>query len=347
MVQLVNYSAGARAKLAEAKGRQLISRSFELINQHLYSVEERIRDQARAFDPAVEGYISYACESKGKRMRPALALLMGAAAGEIHTSHIDLATIVELIHLATLVHDDIIDGAELRRSQLTANAKWGNSISVLLGDCLFAHALKLSTSFHNSEISRRIADAAVNVCSGEILQTQRRFDLKLSIPDYYHIIEMKTAALFGVASELGAFLSDANPEVITGAKVFGLRLGTAYQIYDDILDIAGVEEKTGKTLGTDLAKGKLTLPVLLLLQQSSRNDQEDLQNLILAADADSMNKIVGQVWERGGIAAAATAGRKLVREGRDALASLDRSRYRSALEDIADYLDSLLASSVK
>ena len=144
-----------------------VRRTFELINTQLYSVEERIRQQARAFDPAVEGYVAYAIESHGKRLRPALALLAGGATGNICPSHFDLAVVVELIHAATLVHDDILDGAEMRRGQPTANAKWGNAISVLLGDCLFAHALKLSTSFPNGEISRRIASAAADVCSGK------------------------------------------------------------------------------------------------------------------------------------------------------------------------------------
>src|SRR6185295_1955890 len=175
--------------------------TFELINSQLYSVEERIRQQARAFDPKVEGYVAYAIESHGKRLRPALALLAGGATGGICPSHFDLAVVVELIHAATLVHDDILDGAEKRRGQPTANAKWGNAISVLLGDCLFAHALKLSTSFQNGEVGRRIAHAASDVCSGEIIQTQRRFDLKLSVPDYYKIIEMKTAALFAAGCE--------------------------------------------------------------------------------------------------------------------------------------------------
>ncbi|MGA7905710.1 MAG: polyprenyl synthetase family protein, partial [Terrimicrobiaceae bacterium] len=242
------------------------AQTLELINPHLYSVEERIRAQARAFDPAVEGYVSYVCEKGGKRLRPVLALLAGGASGQITSGHVDLAVIVEMMHVATLVHDDIMDGAELRRDQPTANAKWGSSISVLLGDCLFAHALRLATSFSNNAICRRIADAASEVCSGEIIQTQRRYDLKLSTTDYYRIIEMKTAALFAVACELGAFISEASPTVIGALRNFGLRIGTAYQIYDDCLDFAGTEEETGKTLGTDIRKGKFTLPVLLALQ---------------------------------------------------------------------------------
>src|SRR4051812_47826204 len=179
---------------------EALKNSLEPINAQLYAVEERIRGQARAFDPAVEGYVGYAIESSGKRLRPALALLAAGATGNIGPSHLDLAVVVELIHAATLIHDDILDGADKRRGQPSANAKWGNAISVLLGDCLFAHALKLSSSFQNGEIGRRIAQAASEVCSGEIIQTQRRFDLKLSVPDYYKIIEMKTGALFAERS---------------------------------------------------------------------------------------------------------------------------------------------------
>src|SRR5690606_16817827 len=148
----------------------------------------------------------------------------------------------------------------------------------------FAHALKVSTGFQNGEISRRIAHAAADVCSGEIIQTQRRFDLKLSLPDYYKIIEMKTAALFGVATELGALLNEAAPEVITALKTFGLRLGSAYQIYDDVVDLAGDEATIGKTLGSDLRKGKLTLPILYLLQQSDVDERHRISHLILEGD---------------------------------------------------------------
>ena len=213
-ISILPGKVNGRTQLAPTDKTQALKQVFELINPQLYSVEERIRQQARAFDPAVEGYVAYAIESHGKRLRPALALLAGGATGAIGAAHFDLAVVVELIHAATLVHDDILDGADTRRGQPTANAKWGNSISVLLGDCLFAHALKLSTNFADGEVSRRIAQAASEVCSGEIIQTQRRFDLKLSVPDYYKIIEMKTAALFAAACELGAYLNAASPDTM-------------------------------------------------------------------------------------------------------------------------------------
>lgn len=314
--------------------------AFDLINPHLYTVEERIRAQAKAFDPAVEGYISYICGAGGKRLRPALALLAAGATGKITPAHVDLAVILELIHIATLVHDDIIDGAELRRDQPSANAKWGNSISVLLGDVLFAHALKLSTNFSNSDISRRIADAATEVCSGEIIQTQRRFDLKLTTADYYRIIEMKTAALFTAACELGAFISEASPVVISSLKAYGTKLGVAYQIYDDILDIAGSEEETGKTLGTDLQKGKFTLPILLLLQ--SGKDLGSIRELLLKDDPAVISELASMVDRTGVLENSKRIARAKISEAVGHLEAIQENRYAGGLHAIPNHLSHLL-----
>ena len=191
----------------------------QLVKPHLDTVETRIAKQAAAFDPAIEGYVVYAVGSRGKRLRPLLALLSGGATGQINSGHLDLAVIIELIHIATLVHDDIMDGAERRRAQPTVNARWGNSLSVLLGDCLFAHALTLSTNFENADISRAIARTATMVCSGEMIQTQRRFDLKLGVEEYLRIVEMKTGSLFSAAAELAALISEADPRVIGRSRI--------------------------------------------------------------------------------------------------------------------------------
>ncbi len=318
------------------------TQALELIKPHLQTVEERINAQARSFDPAVEGYVEYVCAAGGKRLRPALALLAGGATGQITSSHVDLAVIIELIHIATLVHDDIMDGAELRRDQPSANAKWGNAITVLLGDALFAHALRLSTNFSNSDICRRIADAAAEVCSGEIIQTQRRFDLKLSTEDYYRIIEMKTAALFSAACELGAFISESSPEVITALKTFGSKIGTAYQIYDDCLDIAGSEEEAGKTLGTDIRKGKFTLPILLMLHNGQDHEGSGLRDLLLreeAIDEDALGEILGKA---GAIPAAAEIAKGLLADASEALDVLPVNRYSEGLRAIVDHLSGML-----
>ena len=172
-------------KEVDPRSNAAFASAIELIGPDLYAVEERIREQSQSVDPAVEHYFDYAVGGSGKRLRPALALLSGGSTGRIVSDHIDLAVIVELIHIASLVHDDIMDGADRRRDRPTVNAKWGNALTVLVGDVLFAHALRLSTKYSNSEISRRIADAAADVCTGEILQTQRRFDLNLNIIGWF------------------------------------------------------------------------------------------------------------------------------------------------------------------
>jgi octaprenyl-diphosphate synthase len=320
-----------------------IKKSLDLINAQLYSVEERIAQQARAFDPAVEPYVSYAVESSGKRLRPALALLAGGATGEINSSHLDLAVVLELIHAATLVHDDIMDGAEKRRSQPTANAKWGNAITVLLGDCLFAHALKLSTNFQNGDVSRSIASAASDVCSGEIIQTQRRFDLKLSMADYFHIIEMKTGALFAAASELGAFLNEAPPEVIAAMKTFGLRFGTAYQIYDDCLDIAGSEESAGKTLGTDLRKGKLTLPILHLLQTASPSEHHRYSEMILRCEEEDAVSLADAAQSTGALAFAISTTERMLADAQHQTTFLPQNKFSEALYSVCTSLLEVIA----
>ncbi len=315
-------------------------RAMELIHPHLYSVEERIRQQSHFFDPAVEGYISYVASKGGKRLRPTLALLAGGTTGPITASHVDLAVILELIHIATLVHDDIIDGAEVRRDQPTANAKWGNALSVLLGDCLFSHALRLSTHFSNQEISRKIAAASAEVCSGEIIQTQRRFDLKLSIADYYRIIEMKTAALFAVACELGALINEASSETIETLRKFGHRLGIAYQIYDDCLDLVGDEVQAGKTLGTDLRKGKFTLPVLLMLCQKSGENQQAIPPILDEGTVD-IDAIVRMVGASAAVQVASQIGLRWVAEAKECLVHIPQNQYVLALDAVACHLQTM------
>lgn len=332
----------SRAPISAAS-RVGLKQTFDLINPHLYTVDQRIKEQAKAFDPAIEGYVSYALDNGGKHLRPALAILAGGATGKITSEHIDLAIILELIHMATLVHDDIIDGADRRRDQPTPNAKWGNSISVLLGDCLFSHALKLATNFSNTEISRRIADAATEVCSGEIIQTQRRFDLKLSPADYFRIIGMKTGALFAAAAELGAFISEASPASITALKNYGMKIGTAYQVYDDLLDIVGNEKEAGKTLGTDLRKGKLTLPLLFLLQSARGQENEEISTQLLRGEDADIDSIIEAVYRHGALKAAAKVARRMVQEANDGLSVVPENRYTSGLKNVGNYVDEIIA----
>lgn len=317
---------------------------FAFLKPELGRVEEMIRAQAREFDPAVEPYVAYICNTSGKRIRPVLSFLAGGATGGITWKHDKLAVILELIHIATLVHDDIIDGAEIRRQAPTANAKWGSALSVLLGDSLFSYALMLSTEFEDSHTARRIAESANAVCTGEIKQTQRRFDLSLSKMEYFDIIEKKTAALFEIAMELGGCLNGANPAVCEAMGQFGKKIGTAYQIYDDCIDLVGEEEEFGKTLRTDLNKGKLTLPILNLLESSTDKQRERLSRLLLQNEPIDVSALANIADYVGSIEAAINAGLKLVGEAEECLIWLEDTEYKVALVSIVDFLRHLLNS---
>src|SRR5438552_1092789 len=308
------------------------------LRTELEEVEKRIAQQASAFDPAIEGYVTYAIGSRGKRLRPLMALLSGGATGGVTSLHLDLAVIVELIHIATLVHDDIIDEAERRRAQPTVNARWGNSLSVLLGDCLFAHALNLSTNFDNADISRGIALAAREIWSGEMIQTQRRFDLQLQVEDYLRIVEKKTGSLFAAAAELAALISEADSNVIETFKNFGVQIGTAYQIYDDCLDIAGTESATGKTLGTDLRKGKFTLPVLIFLRSASEFERERCCQLLLEERVEEMIELLRNGAANGALNESIAAGSDLIRDAQTALDGIESTPYAEALLCLGDAL---------
>lgn len=315
---------------------------FELVRPQLERVEASIRDQVRAFDPAVEPYVSYVCNTSGKRIRPALSILAGGALGEVRDEHVKIGVILELIHMATLVHDDIIDGATTRRMIPTANAKWGAGLSVLLGDALFSHALALATEFDDITICRKVGRASREVCQGEIVQTQRRWDLTLTKADYFRIIEMKTGALFGAATGIAAALSGADAE--TEAKLFdyGLKLGTAYQIYDDCLDLVGSEEDVGKTLRTDLEKGKLTLPILNLLESASESQRAKLTKRIIEQQPLDLPVLVGIAEYEGAIESAIDTASAMLATCRGHLVGLQGSDHAAALEQITWFLDALL-----
>src|SRR5438105_228029 len=320
-----------------------LTRVAAAVQPQLDEVSARIAQQANAFDPAIDAYVTYALESNGKRLRPLVTLLAGGASGGVTNAHVDLAVIVELIHLATLVHDDIMDEAERRRGQPTLNARWGNALSVLLGDSLFAHAVDLSTRFDDAGISRAIARATRDVCTGEIIQTQRRFDLHLGIEEYLRIIELKTATLFAVAAELGAKLNDASPDYVAALKTFGRHLGTAYQIYDDCVDLAGRESVTGNTLGTDLRKGKLTLPMLQLLRNASAMEKERYCQLILEGDYASVSLLL-KTTAASAMDESLASGAARSQQARTQLDDLPESRALESLHLFADTITLMLQS---
>jgi octaprenyl-diphosphate synthase len=246
----------------------------------LQSVAARLAERVRAFDPAIAAMARYALANQGKQLRPALVSLSGGTAGTLGESHVTVAVIIEMVHLATLVHDDVMDEARMRRQRPTLAARWGNEVSVLLGDCLFAEAMRLAAGFPTPDICRAVGAATKNVCTGEILQTMRRGDFLISRADYFQAVTMKTAELFSLSCELGARLAGADATGQQALRDYGLALGTAYQVYDDCLDIFGTEAQAGKSLGTDLATGKVTLPVLIARERLAAAGREQLLGML-------------------------------------------------------------------
>jgi octaprenyl-diphosphate synthase len=314
------------------------------VEPFLAQVSQRLTEQVQTFDPEIASYAQYALTNQGKQLRPALVALSAGTVGEATDSSVTAAVIIEMVHLATLVHDDVMDEAVLRRQRPTLAANWGNQISVLLGDCLFAHALKLAASFPTPEVCRAVSAATKTVCSGEILQTHRQRHFEFSRAEYFRVLEMKTAELFALSCDLGAGLNGATPAERSALRRFGLALGTAYQIYDDCLDLFGSEAIVGKSLGTDLTNGKLTLPVLVALERASTAERAKLQGLIERWDGQHFGALLKLLNTYDALDESRGVIHQFLDSARQSLAVLPESESRSALIALTGFLEQQTAA---
>ncbi len=279
---------------------------FPLLAPHLAELDRFLHGQIAAFEPEIRAMADYCIDTSGKRIRPALVFLSGwRGPGVVMPDLVRVSAVVELVHLATLVHDDIMDEADVRRSRRTAAREYGPTAAVLLGDALFAHALHLATQFPTTEICAAVSDSTRKVCAGEIVQTLRRGSTSITLADYQRIVDLKTAELFRVSCFLGARLAGFEPGYVDAASRFGRHLGIAYQIYDDLVDFFGDEARIGKTLGTDLASGKLTLPLLALLERLPPADRAELTAEITGRRPSQLALRLQQMRELGVFAAVA------------------------------------------
>jgi len=280
---------------------------FRCIAPHMAALDVFMREQVGRFEPEIRDMAAYCLDTSGKRLRPTMVFICGwSGEGVVAEELVRAAGVVEMVHLATLVHDDIMDRAEIRRNRRTAARQFGSDAAVLLGDALFSQALHIASHFPTTEVCRLVAESTRKVCSGEIMQTLRRRDINISVEEYLRMIDLKTAELFRVSCYLGASLSGQATAFAIAADRFGHHLGIAYQIYDDLVDFLGEEQQIGKTLGTDLATGKLTLPLMLLLEKVSPAERETIINSLrngqspgLAASSQRMHElgVVGRVLQ--------------------------------------------------
>tara|TARA_R100000027_G_scaffold42073_3_gene31442 strand:- start:39062 stop:40099 length:1038 start_codon:yes stop_codon:yes gene_type:complete len=250
---------------------------FSVAASFLKELDQFFVDQQDEFELELRELVEYALSHSGKRLRPISLYLTGMDEdGKSNPGMVRAAAVVEMVHLATLVHDDILDEAELRHKQETVSRKYGIPAAVLLGDALFAQALQLASGFETTEVCRLVSEATRKVCAGEIEQTLEGGSGDDEVRRYFRIIERKTAILFEVSCRLGGLLGRPGPEMAVTAGDFGRHLGLAYQIYDDLVDVIGSESVIGKTLGTDFASGKRTLPFLLLFQSMEETEREGI-----------------------------------------------------------------------
>jgi octaprenyl-diphosphate synthase len=270
----------------------LPSRVERFIGSDLLEVEQIFRNELASQNPYVADIFAHVAHFRGKRLRPMLLLLSASASGPIVDAHRVLAAVVEMIHTATLVHDDVLDEAETRRHVATVNTRWNNETSVLFGDFLFTHAFHLASSLETTLACRLIGRATNIVCEGELTQIRERGNLELSEEAYLRIIDGKTAELCAVSCFLGAHYADADESIAKSLEQYGRALGIAFQISDDLLDIMGSEDETGKSLGTDFKKQKLTLPLIRLLSQTEEPEAARLRELIAQADDEAWSEVV-------------------------------------------------------
>ncbi len=277
----------------------LLAGVFVQLAPKMAALDVFIRGQLADFEPEIRPMAAACLESSGKRLRPALVFLAGWPGDKTEGDLVRAAGVVEMVHLATLVHDDIMDRAVLRRGRPTAAQAYGPDAAVLLGDALFSQALHLAACFPTAEVCRLVAESTRRVCSGEIMQTLHRRELDITMAAYRRVIDLKTAELFRVSCRLGASLAGYGNDFVQAAADYGRSLGIAYQIYDDLADLAGDEAKIGKTLGTDLVSGKLTLPVMLLLERLPASEAEALRAAMRGQGAVPASVNAGQMRTMG------------------------------------------------
>ena len=318
--------------------RRTLSRLFAPIQAGLADAERIFQDELRSRFPFVQALVDHCGDYQGKRLRPALVLLTGGACGRIAAAHPALAAVVEMIHTATLVHDDVLDESMVRRHAATVNAEWGNESAVMLGDYLFSHSYHLAASLDSTLACRWIGKATHEVCEGEMQQIHHRGNLDLDEASYFQIIAGKTAALTAVSCRLGAHYAGADEAVVEAMESYGDHIGMAFQIADDVLDIWGEERATGKSLGTDLEKQKLTLPLIRLLEIGEPAVVELVRRLLTEARAESRRALRPLLEESGALDYAWAKARWHVDQAVATLDLLRPSEFKDVLAEMAGYV---------
>ena len=308
------------------------------VEADLAAVDARIVENLESKVPLIRETGEYLISRGGKRLRPVLALLAARAFGHEGRAHVDAAVIIEFIHTATLLHDDVVDRSTMRRGSETANSIWGDEVSVLVGDFLFSRAFQLMVGMGSLPIMRLMADTTNAITEGEVLQLANRHDPDTTEARYLEVVGCKTGKLFEAAARAGAVLAGRGEADERRMADFGASLGTAYQLVDDVLDYRGSAAAIGKNVGDDLADGQPTLPLIHAMRAGSRATARMVREAIRTGDAERLPAIIEAVESTGGIEYTAASARGYVQRARKALRDVPDTRFRAALASFAEFV---------
>lgn len=300
-------------------------------------VDTHIHESLQSDVVLINQVANYIVASGGKRLRPMLLTLCAHACDYKGQDHISLAAIIEFIHTATLLHDDVVDESDLRRGQQSAHAVWGNAASVLVGDFLYSRSFQMMVGLNSMRVMQVLADTTNTIAEGEVQQLLNMGDPEVNQQRYMQVIENKTAKLFEAACKLAAIISHQPVEVEQALAKYGNRLGSAFQIADDVLDYKGEAGTMGKNAGEDLAEGKPTLPLILARERCNERDRELLDEAIRNGGADDLSPVLAIIEKTDSINSAMEIARTHASEARQAIGILHESPWRTALEQLADY----------
>jgi octaprenyl-diphosphate synthase len=307
------------------------------ITSDMQAVDAVIRSSLHSEVPLINQVSEYIINSGGKRLRPALVLLSGQMFGTLNADHHQLAAIVEFIHTATLLHDDVVDESDMRRGKSTANHIFGNAASVLVGDFLYSRSFQMMVKLQKMRVMDILAEATNTISEGEVLQLLNVRRVDITENDYLRVIHFKTAKLFEAATRLGAVISQADVPQETAMAEYGMRLGTAFQLIDDVLDLSGKSEEIGKKLGNDLAEGKPTLPLLYAIQNGQPAEVALIKEAIHHGDLSKMPEVLTALESTGALQYVRALAKKEAELACAALASFSNTSQKEALSDLADF----------
>ncbi len=301
------------------------------------AVNAVIRRQLHSEVPLVNQIAEYIISAGGKRLRPVLVLLMAQACGYSGDKHHELAAVIEFIHTATLLHDDVVDESSLRRGRQTANALFGNAASVLVGDFLYSRAFQMMVAVDNACVMQIVADATNVIAEGEVLQLLNMHNPDVSEENYLQVIRSKTAKLFEAAAQLGVLIAGAGDDVIEAAGEYGRSLGTAFQLIDDVLDYSGNASDIGKNVGDDLREGKPTLPLIYLMEHGSAEQRALVRSCIENGDEKHFDEILAAITSSGALNYTRHEAEKAAQRAAAAISGLPNSQFKDSLLQLSAF----------